>query len=319
MPKISVLMAAYNETDEQVNAALASIVAQTETDFEILLVLDNPTNEPLKALLTDWQARDDRIKLLINPTNLGLAASLNKGLAAATAPYIARMDADDIAKPERFATQLTLMDAHDFDALSTNAQFIDEAGQVVGEHNWIPETPEGLAQLLPYGSNLIHPSMMLKRSVMTDLGGYRALPTAEDYDLWLRFLKTGHQIGATNQQLMQYRLRGNSMTQGDRFKVFLVTQYLQAAYRRDQYPDADTEATEIQAYLKAHGAMDKQKADRFSQRVINLSAGKKALQQKHVFKAIGLVVPALLDKDVRAYAQQSRQFNAVYAELRRRQ
>lgn len=114
---------------------------------------------------------------------------------------------------------------------------------------------------------------------MTDLGGYRALPTAEDYDLWLRFLKTGHQIGATNQQLMQYRLRGNSMTQGDRFKVFLVTQYLQAAYRRDQYPDADTEATEIQAYLKAHGAMDKQKADRFSQRVINLSAGKKALQQ----------------------------------------
>ncbi|WP_054778059.1 glycosyltransferase family 2 protein [Lacticaseibacillus saniviri] len=161
MPKISVLMAAYNETDEQVNAALASIVAQTETDFELLLVLDNPTNEPLKALLTDWQARDERIKLLINPTNLGLAASLNKGLAAATAPYIARMDADDIAKPERFATQLTLMDAHDFDALSTNAQFIDEAGQVVGEHNWIPETPEGLAQLLPYGSNLIHPSMML--------------------------------------------------------------------------------------------------------------------------------------------------------------
>jgi len=315
MAKISVLMSAYNETTSQVDAAIASIVNQTETDFEFLIVLDNPDNQVLAAAIENWAQRDARIKLIKNPQNLGLAASLNRGLAAASAPYIARMDADDIAQPTRFAVQLTLMQAQQLAALSTNAEFIDEQGQVVGVHDWIPEQPEQLAQLLPFGSNLIHPSMMLDRQVLVDLAGYRALPTAEDYDLWLRMLKHGDRIGATNERLMQYRLRGNSMTQGDRFKVFLVTQYLQAAYQRPQYPDAATEAQEIQQYLNQRGAFDQARASRFRHRVENLSAGKQALRQKHIGTALRLVLPAMLNSDVFAYAQQSRRFSRAYRAL----
>ncbi|KRM73110.1 glycosyl transferase 2 family protein [Lacticaseibacillus brantae DSM 23927] len=310
-------MAAYNETPTQLAAALNSLQAQTLSDFEVEIVLDAPDNQALRDILTQWQANDARFHLHINADNMGLANSLNVALSHATGTYIARMDADDLAMPKRFERQVALMKANGVAVLSTNATFIDERGQVVGEHDWIPEEPAQLAELLPLGSDLIHPSVMMLASALRAVNGYRPLPTAEDYDLWLRFLKAGFAIGATNERLLQYRLRGNSMTQGDRYKVFLVTAYLQAAYRRPAYPDAQTQVKELNAWLTKHQQADAAISARFTQNVKNLSEGKQALKAGHVLKAMHLTLPALMSPPVRAYAQQSQRFNKKYQQLRR--
>lgn len=316
MPKISVLMTAFNETAQQVDAALTSLVRQTEADFEILLVLDAPDNTALKTHLEQWQTREPRLHLTVNTANAGLASSLNVALTQAKAPYCARMDADDIAMPERFATQLAILTQTGWDVLSGNASFIDEEGQVTGEHDWIPEQPQQLAQLLPVGNNLIHPAVMLKTESIRKVGGYRRLQTAEDYDLWLRLLKAGAQIGATNTRLLQYRVRRNSMTQSDRYRVFLVSQYLRACYQRPAYPAEATQLRELAQQLESAQADSPTVSQRFSTQVQALSQGKQALKKGRFFAAMKLVVPPLRAKQVRAYARQARTFARLYQRLR---
>ncbi|WP_155286903.1 glycosyltransferase [Lacticaseibacillus zhaodongensis] len=315
MSAITVLMSVYNETEAQLRAAIESILQQTEADFEMQIVLDQPNASDLLAILNEYQDLDPRVHVLVNKQNSGLPFSLNRGIEAASGDYLARMDADDIAKPQRFATQLHLMQQRRLDVLSTNAHFIDENGKSVGNHNAIPESSKALAELLPYGSNLIHPSVMMKTASIKAVGGYRLLPTAEDYDLWLRLLKAGYKIGATNARLMDYRLRGNSMTQGDRYKVFLVSEYLQQTFAAGDFPDADTELKQLQAYLDQNQLSNKQRAAQFTRRVKMLSAGKTALRERKPLRAVSLVSRALVDPAVRRYAKQSQAYSKVYARL----
>ena len=319
MPKINVLMSVYNETPTQLHAAIDSILAQTEADFTMNIVLDQPAADDLHAILDDYAASDPRVQVQVNAQNSGLPFSLNRSVAAGDAPFLARMDADDIAVPTRFARQLAIMDERQLDVLSSSADFIDEEGQPAGQHDYIPEDPDALKRLLPLGSPLVHPSIMMRRAVLEAAGGYRMLPTAEDYDLWLRLLQAGARIGATNEKLMHYRLRGNSMTAGDRYKVFLVSEYLQHTYASGQFPDADSEVAQLQAYLKQNNQDDAQRRSQFTQRVLNLSAGKKALKGGNPFKAAALVLPALMDGAVRRYAKQSRAYGSVYAQLASKQ
>lgn len=317
MPKITVLMAVYNETPAQLRAAMDSILAQTETDFELNVVLDQPKATGLHQILDDYARQDSRVLVLVNEKNSGLPYSLNRALDSGTAPMLARMDADDIALPQRFERQLAIMDDELLDVLSTSASFIDEMGQPAGEHAYIPEKPKQLARLLPLGSPLVHPSIMMRREVVVKAGGYRLLPTAEDYDLWLRLLQQGARIGATNERLMKYRLRGNSMTSGDRYKVFLVSEYLQKTYAAGKFPDAPVELADLQDYLDANGFDNPAIREKFNRRVLNLSAGKQALRAKKPFSAARLIVPGMLNQAVRRYARQSRLYNAVYAHLAR--
>lgn len=315
MPKITVLMSVYNETEAQLRAALDSVLGQTERDFELNVVLDNPQADALHAILDDYATKDDRVHVLVNEQNMGLPASLNRAMAAGTAPMLARMDADDIALPQRFARQLELMSNRQLDVLSTSASFIDEAGKPAGEHDWIPEDPADLRQLLPLGSPLVHPSIMMRRHTVEHVGGYRLLPTAEDYDLWLRLLQAGARIGATNEKLLHYRLRGNSMTAGDRYKVFLVGEYLQRLYAAGDFPDAETELRELNDYLKAQRQDQPAVRERFSQQVLNLSAGKQALRAKRPVTAVAKVLPALASGAVRRYAKQSQRYGKAYAAI----
>ncbi|KRL12533.1 glycosyltransferase [Schleiferilactobacillus perolens] len=319
MVQISVIMAAYNETAAQVDAAIQSILGQTFTDLELIIVSDNPQNERLNTQLTNWQKKDARIRLLPNQRNAGLAFSLNRAIRHAQAPWLARMDADDISRPNRLAEQMRIINARRLDVLSTNADFIDETGQVVGQHDWIPEKAEDLAQLLPFGSNLIHPSVLMRTATIRSVGSYRLLPTAEDYDLWLRLLKADFRIGATNQRLFQYRLRHNSMTQGDRYLVFLVTDYLQHAFREDEYPEEELELQRLNDLLTSKRANDPIVKQQFSAAVLNLSQGKQALKQKNIFRAMKLVLPALKQRDVRQYALTSRRFSKAYQQIQQRE
>lgn len=112
MPKISVIMSIYKEPVEWVRQSIDSILAQTFSDFEFIIVNDRPDRIENTELLNEYKLKDCRIVVLANETNIGLTKSLNRALDIATGVYIARMDADDISLSHRFQTQVDYLDMH---------------------------------------------------------------------------------------------------------------------------------------------------------------------------------------------------------------
>jgi glycosyltransferase involved in cell wall biosynthesis len=109
-PYISAVMSVYNESEEYLRKSIESILNQTYTDFEFIIILDNPDNKKARDILKEYENKDDRIVLLENEKNIGLAPSLNRGVKVARGKYIARMDADDIALPQRFEKQVYFLE-----------------------------------------------------------------------------------------------------------------------------------------------------------------------------------------------------------------
>ena len=123
-------MAAYNE-ERNIGRALESILAQTFTNWELIIIDDGSTDGTAKVVRR-YGEKDNRVHLVSNDTNLELSASLNKGIGLAKADLIARADADDINLPERFAKQYEYLQAHsEIDVLGTAAYLLDETGQRV--------------------------------------------------------------------------------------------------------------------------------------------------------------------------------------------
>ena len=182
MPKVSVVMPAYN-AEAYIGAAMESILSQSFGDFEFLILNDCST-DGTEAIIKSYD--DPRIVYLKNEKNLGVAATLNKGLAAAQGEYIARMDADDFSLPQRFEKQVAYLDAHpEVAVLGTQVQFFSDRGD--GEPFCYLGSPAQLKIDLLFASAIAHPSVMLRRQVILDMGGYdRQFEGLEDYELWCR-------------------------------------------------------------------------------------------------------------------------------------
>ena len=183
-PLISVVMSVYNG-EKYIPGAIQSILNQTFSDFEFIIINDGSTDSTSTILHRSEQV-DGRIRVY-HQENRGLIASLNRGCRLARGKYIARMDADDLSLPERLARQVHYMKAHPaIGVLGTWIEYIDESGTSVGD--WPMSTvPALIAWSLCFGTCLAHPSVIMRRDVVERLGFYRpdALH-AEDYDLWAR-------------------------------------------------------------------------------------------------------------------------------------
>lgn len=184
-PVISVLMSVYN-AERYVAEAIQSILTQTEGRFEFLIVNDGSTDAS-PSILDRYAKQDSRIRV-IHQSNQGLIASLNTLLAQARAPLVARMDSDDVSRPERFAVQLAHMQAHpDIAVLGTNTDELDADGAFFPCSDFHPERAEEIRDRLMVASTMCHPSVMMRRDAIRAVGGYRAaFRHCEDYDLWLR-------------------------------------------------------------------------------------------------------------------------------------
>ena len=168
------------------DSAIASIVAQSFADFEFLIVNDG-SRDSSGAIIDSHAARDSRIRAIHQP-NRGLIASLNRIIDEARAPLIARMDGDDIALPERFATQLAFLDTNpEIGVLGTGCTCIDESGNRSAHKFDNVTSPEAILDDLKNGPPLCHPSVVMRTDAVRAVGGYhRAYRHCEDYDLWLR-------------------------------------------------------------------------------------------------------------------------------------
>jgi len=183
-PRITVAMCVFNGA-QYLQEAIDSILNQTETDFEFLILDDGSTDETPSILAGQT---DSRIRVLASDTNQGLAAGLNRILSEARGHYIARMDADDISLPGRFQLQADFLDSHPDIALLGTAFTLFESA--TGEDFKImrrPERPGEVSVLLGIASQVCHPAAMFRREFALAVGGYRPkMGIAEDYDFWLR-------------------------------------------------------------------------------------------------------------------------------------
>lgn len=202
-PRISVAMSVYNNAPFLAQA-IESILAQTFEDFEFLIV-DDGSRDGSGAIIDAYAAKDSRIRA-IHQSNQGLVASLNRLLAEARAPLIARMDGDDISLPDRFERQVIFLDAHpDHGVVGTCTDDIDEQGRIRRNIDFHPLDHDSFVAALSGGPLLCHPSVMMRRDLVLAAGGYRkAFAHCEDYDLWLR-LADRTKICSLPDRLLHYR------------------------------------------------------------------------------------------------------------------
>ena len=206
-PKISIVMAAYNEEGD-IGRALESILAQSFVEWE-LIVIDDGSTDSTADIVRFYAEKDSRINLVCNDTNLELSASLNKGIGLSRADLIARADADDINLPERLAKQYKYLQIHhDVDVLGTAAYLLDENGHRANSFSY-PETHSELEALPFLKIQFFHPSVMIRRRFFETAGLYNPdYPNAEDKEMWLRGLSAGCRYANLGEPLIEYSTDG---------------------------------------------------------------------------------------------------------------
>lgn len=186
MPLISVIMSVYSEPLEWMRQAIDSILNQTFTDFEFIIVNDNPLRLENVTLLNSYASEDKRIRVVHNEKNLGLPSSLNRALEIVKGKYVARMDADDISLPDRFQYQYDFLETHlEYGICGTYARFIDEHSKV-GLKVRLGHTNDELKARLLFYSPFMHPSIMARSNLICRLKYDVNYRVAQDVELWLR-------------------------------------------------------------------------------------------------------------------------------------
>jgi hypothetical protein len=190
--------------------AIDSVLAQTLKDFE-LLVIDDGSRDATPAILAEATRSDARVRVITQAPS-GLVVALNRGIAEARAPLVARLDADDIAGPARLARQIeTMRREPDLGLLGSYAEEIDADGRALGARK-PPVSHEALVAALARGNPFIHSTVMFRAGLVRALGGFRAaLEAAEDYDLWLRIAEQAR-VANLPETLVQYRTHAQSVT-----------------------------------------------------------------------------------------------------------
>lgn len=180
-PKISVLMPVYN-SEKYVATAIESILNQTFSDFEFIIINDGSTDNTAK-IVQKYARRDSRIKFIDNQINQGLITILNQGLDLCTGEYIARMDGDDISRPERFKLQVDYMDAHP--NVGVVGAWVSAFGTKQDIYKYAPVIK--LLDLLIHGCRICHPTAMIRASVLhnNNIRYSKRYPCAEDFAFWM--------------------------------------------------------------------------------------------------------------------------------------
>lgn len=213
MVKISVLMPVYNMA-AYVEEAICSILTQTYSNFELLILDDGSTDGTLDIVR---KFDDKRIRVLAHSVNQGLVETLNQGINLCSGEYIARMDGDDIALPHRFERQVAFMDVHQHCGVCGSQAYLLGKGNVTAK----PLNHEAIRCWQLFHCTLVHPTVMMRKSVLEQTGvRYHYYPHAEDYEIWNR-LTAVTQVVNLPDVLLMYRQHPNqiSSTQQDVQKI----------------------------------------------------------------------------------------------------
>jgi glycosyltransferase involved in cell wall biosynthesis len=202
-PLITVLMPVYN-AERFLKEAIDSILQQTLTDFEFLIIDDGSSDTSVDIVK---EYKDPRIRFVQNEKNMGISYTLNSGINLAASDIIARMDADDISYTDRLAKQYQYMIAHpDCALLSTWARIITEDKKFIRLERY---RSNFYYYNLTFECWIYHPTIMFRRKPIQDVGMY-SMPYSEDYDLFWK-VSTRFLIGNLAEPLVDYRLSATSL------------------------------------------------------------------------------------------------------------
>jgi glycosyltransferase involved in cell wall biosynthesis len=210
---LSVLLPAYN-AEKHLPEAIASVLGQTHRDFELLVLNDGSTDRTLE-IAEEFRARDPRIQVITHG-NMGMGAALNQALGWAQSDWVVRFDADDLMLPNRLERQIAFVQRHPRIAVAASlVYYIGEDGSVLGAATSTLATPEDFARHLWQGKPIAlhHPSVMMRKDVALNVGGYRPeFWPADDFDLWARIAEQDQLILVQQEYLVKYRIHGASIS-----------------------------------------------------------------------------------------------------------
>lgn len=248
LPPVDVVIPAFN-AGGTIAAALRSVLAQSAPLLRVIVVDDGSTDAT--AATVEQMAGQDARVTLIRQENRGIAAAMNTGIAAGTAPFVARLDADDQSAPDRHERQLRYMMAHpDVVAVSGAHREVGPDGTPTGYVFKPPETPLCDPDHLPAREpELTQPFFMVRRAALDQLGGYRPYPVSEDTDLYWRLAEIGR-LACLPDVLGDYRMHphsisGASIAHGRRVAIY--SQLAALAARRRRRGAGDIEPTPAEA------------------------------------------------------------------------
>ncbi|RTY96453.1 glycosyltransferase, partial [Flavobacterium bomense] len=235
-PKITVILPVYN-CELYIQTAVESILNQTFTDFE-LLIIDDASTDATVAIIQ--KIEDSRIQLIQKPVNSGYTNSLNSGIKLAKGDYIARMDGDDISYPERFAKQIAYLETHpEVVVCGTTYKIMGNDKRIT-----LPEHHEAIKISLLWGNCISHPSVMIRKKVLDQYSIQydTSKEPAEDYDMWVRILSLG-KLHNLQEVLLEYRLSSNQVSRkradeqkkNDIATKFQLLQYLEVQWNNSEF------------------------------------------------------------------------------------
>lgn len=249
MINITCVMSVYNESEEYIFRAVSSMLRQTCPIREFVIVFDNSDRQDIISEVKQFALLHNEIEwqFIVNEKNMGLAASLNRGIRMAKYRYIARMDADDESLPDRLKDSVHLMQEKKVEFVTTRVLQVDEKGESLREQvdfpiNCIrfPLSAQGNRSVGKYLCCVRHPTWLFSKSVWETVGGYREkLFASQDYDFLLRALRAGYDIETTRSTGLRYTVRDDSVTGRHKSEqIFLIT-YIHLYMNHDLHFDQD--------------------------------------------------------------------------------
>lgn len=226
-PLVSVIMPIYN-AEKYVEEAIESILNQTMSDFELILI-DDGSVDGTRKIVEDYSIKEGRIRPVYNETNIGLVDSLNKGIELASGRYIARMDGDDISTSDRFENQIRFLENNSLDIVGGQCSLFCEDIDDSKDLDY-PVSSDICQRFLRQSNALAHPAWLGKRELFTKIR-YRQIKACEDYDFLIRAVNLGYRIGNTDSKVLYYRLNPNGVSIKQAAHQNVVAKYLSKCYR----------------------------------------------------------------------------------------
>lgn len=204
---ISVLLSLYHkESPTTLCQSLESVFTQSLQPNEVILVKDGPLTPELDGVLDEFLAKYPMLKIIPLPKNQGLGKALNEGLKHCSHELVARMDTDDIAKPNRFERQIQVFEEHpEIDVVgSWIDEFEGEPTNIISTRR-LPENHEEILRYAQKRNPMNHPVVMFKKSAVVNAGGYQHFPFFEDYYLWVRMALNSAKFYNIQESLLYFR------------------------------------------------------------------------------------------------------------------
>lgn len=207
MYKFSVLLSVYvKESPGNFQESLESLFVQTLLPDEIVLVKDGPLTHELEYLVNQYEKQYSIMKIVYLPTNLGLGKALNEGLKYCSYDLVARMDTDDIAKPDRFEKQVQIFEEHpEVDVVGAWIDEFEKEKTEIISTRYLPEYQYEILKFAHKRCPVNHPVVMFRKSTVLSVGGYQHFPLFEDYYLWVRMLMGGAIFYNIQESLLYFR------------------------------------------------------------------------------------------------------------------